>query len=78
MGVLFLDTQYGDSVTPAAAATKEGKACSKSIFGFVATGDASLQAAKANGEITTVSHVDHSANSILGIVAEWCIIVRGS
>ncbi len=78
MGVILLDTKYGDSVTPAAAATKEGKACSKSILGLVGTGDASLEAAKANGGITTVSHVDHSANSILGIVAEWCTIVRGN
>jgi len=78
MGVLFLDTRYGDSVTPAADATKEGKACSKSVLGLVATGDASLEAAKANGGITTVSHVDHSANSMLGIIAEWCTIVKGS
>ena len=78
MGVLMLDTQYGDSATAGPAPTKQGKACAKSIMGLVATGDASIQAAKANGGISTISHVDHSANSILGIVAEWCTIVKGN
>lgn len=78
LGILSLDTKYGDSVTTAAAATKEGKACANSTLGLVATGDASIEAAKANGGITTVSHVDHSAKSTLGIVSEWCTIVRGN
>jgi hypothetical protein len=77
MGVILLDTQYGSMATDTPGATKEGKACAKSIMGLVATGDASIRAAKANGGITNVSHVDHSANSILGIIAEWCTIVRG-
>lgn len=78
MGLIMLDTQYGDSATDGPAPTKEGKACAKTIMGLVATGDASIQAAKVNGGISTVSHVDHSANSILGIVAEWCTIVKGN
>jgi len=78
LGILMLDAQYGDSATDGPAPTKEGKACAQSILGLVATGDASIQTAKANGGITTVSHVDHSAKSTLGIVAEWCTIVRGN
>jgi len=78
LGVLMLDTQYGDSATSNPAPTKEGKACANSYLGLVGTGDASIQAAKANGGITTVSHVDHTAKSTLGIVAEWCTIVRGN
>jgi hypothetical protein len=57
---------------------KEGKACANTIMGLVATGDASISAAKAAGGITQVAHVDHSAKSTLGIVAEFCTIVKGS
>lgn len=77
-GVIYNETKYGDVATDAAAATKEGKACATSILGWVATGDASIQAAKSTGGITTVASVDHSAKNILGIFGEWCTIVRGN
>jgi hypothetical protein len=47
-------------------------------LGAVAQGDASIIAAKANGGITKVSSVDHTAKSILGIWGEWCTIVKGN
>jgi len=78
MGILHLDTKYGDSATDGPAPTKEGKACATTVLGLVGTGDASIEAAKANGGITTISHVDHSAKSTLGIFGEWCTIVRGN
>lgn len=77
MGLIYNETKYGDTATMATAAPKEGKACASTILGLVATGDASIQAAKANGGITEVSYVDHSAKSILGIVGDWCTIVKG-
>lgn len=77
MGFIYNDTKYGDTVTSSTSATKEGKACASTILGMVATGDASIQAAKAAGGVTEVSYVDHSAKSVLGIIGEWCTIVRG-
>jgi hypothetical protein len=77
-GWIVTDVKYGDSATTATAATKEGKACTTSILGWVSSGDASVAAAKAAGGITTVASVDHSAHQILGIVGEWCTIVKGS
>jgi hypothetical protein len=77
-GIIFTEAKYGDVATDASAATKEGKACGTSILGWVATGDASIQAAKAAGGINTVASVDHSAKNILGIFGEWCTIVRGN
>ena len=77
-GWIVTDVKYGDSATTATAATKEGKACTQSILGWVSSGDASVAAAKAAGGITTVASVDHSAHQILGIVGEWCTIVKGS
>jgi TRL-like protein family len=78
LGTIYTEAKYGDTATDASAATKEGKACGQSILGWVATGDASVSAAKAAGGITTVAVVDHSAKNILGIIGEWCTIVRGN
>ena len=78
MGIFSLDTQYAGSATDGPAPTKEGRACATSTLGLVASGDASIEAAKANGGITTITHVDHSAKNTLGITSEWCTIVRGN
>jgi hypothetical protein len=78
LGFIYTEDKYGDFATIHPSATKEGKACGQSILGWVATGDASVAAAKAAGGITTVASVDHSAKNILGIIGEWCTIVKGS
>jgi hypothetical protein len=78
LGTTFNETKYGNIATEESATTKEGKACGQSILGAVAQGDASIMAAKANGGITKVSSVDHTAKSILGIWGEWCTIVKGN
>jgi hypothetical protein len=77
-GFIFTETKYGNIATIHPSATKEGKACGQSILGWVATGDASIAAAKAAGGVTTVASVDHYAKNILGIIGEWCTIVKGS
>ena len=77
-GTTFNETRYGNIATAETATTKEGKACGSSILGWVATGDASIAAAKANGGITKVTSVDHYAKNVLGIFGEWCTIVKGS
>jgi len=78
VGWVYTDAKFGDEAENGAAATKTGKACATSILAMVATGDASLEAAKANGGITQVAVVDHSAKNILGIWGEFCTIVHGS
>lgn len=61
-----------------AAAAKTGEACVSSILGVVATGDASIEAAKKAGGITQVSHVDHEQFAVLGVYATSCTIVHGT
>lgn len=68
------DHAQGDDSTPD---TKEGRACMDTILGLFARGDASVRAAKANGKITEVSVIDHSAKNFLNIMGEYCTIVRG-
>ncbi len=77
LGVLYTDVKYGDTATPAAGALKTGKACAKSVLGAVAWGDASIDAAKAAGGITTVASVDHTSNNYVGVYGVWCTVVKG-
>jgi hypothetical protein len=78
LGGIYNDTKYGFEATDEARAGREGKACATSILGWVATGDASIHAAKTAGGITKVASVDHSAKNIVGVFGEWCTIVRGN
>ena len=57
---------------------KEGQACAQSILGLVAQGDASIKAAAKAGGITKIDSVDHYSRNLLGIIADFCTIVRGS
>lgn len=75
--VIWGDIATGETGSPAPGNLKEGKACAESILGLLARGDASVRAAKQNGNITEVISVDHSARNLLNIVGEWCTIVRG-
>ena len=78
-GVMGTEVIWGDVAGAESSGTqKQGKACAESILGLVARGDASVRAAKVNGGITEVTSIDHSARNFLGIVGEWCTIVRGN
>lgn len=59
------------------AYTKVGTAVSTSILGLVATGDASIKTAAANGGITKVKYVDYRAKNILGIFGKYTTTVYG-
>ncbi|MBS1104838.1 MAG: hypothetical protein H6Q91_340 [Deltaproteobacteria bacterium] len=79
MGVLGSKVKWGEFAQgDDKAGQKEGRACMETLLGLLARGDASVRAAKANGGITEVSVVDHSARNFLNIVGEYCTIVRGT
>jgi hypothetical protein len=77
VGLIYNDTKYGYIATAASGGLKEGKACATSFFSLIATGDASLTAAKAQGDIRIITHIDHSTTNILGIYAKHCTLARG-
>ena len=61
------------------AAPKTGRACSTGILGVAAFGDASLDAAKKAGGITSVHSVEYEATALLGVVyVVACTIVHGA
>lgn len=77
MGVLGSQVRWGDLAQGDEKDLKEGTACMETLLGLLARGDASVRAAKANGKITEVTVIDHSARNFLNIVGEYCTIVRG-
>jgi len=58
-------------------AAKSGTAECKSILTLVAIGDCSIEAAKRQGGITEVQHVDWHAENILGIIGKYKVVVYG-
>ena len=77
IGVLYTEV-YGPIDAGGKVGNKEGRACVQSILGLIATGDASIKEAARDGGITQIGSVDHYTRNILGILGEFCTIVRGS
>jgi len=79
-GGLFL-TQYTAPVTTEFQGTpvggKHGQAVSPLIFPDVAWGDASIQEAARDGQITEIHYVDYDLLEVLGIYAKMTINVYG-
>ena len=77
LGILYTEVE-GPIDAGSSVGNKEGRACAQSILGLVATGDATIKAAAADGGINNIGSVDHYTRNILGILGEFCTIVRGS
>ena len=75
-GALYTGVQSGLAVS-AQAGPKTGEACAMSILGIIAVGDASIDTARRNGGITSISIVDEKHTQILGLYASYCTVVHG-
>ena len=78
VGPVYTDISAPATSTCSSASSKVGKATTTCYLGLWAKGDASIDAAKKNGGISTVSSVDISVDSILGIVTTYTTTVRGN
>ena len=76
-GGIFLDVKGPIDATANTAGSRQGEAMATSILGLIGQGDASIEAAAANGGITKISSVDHHSWSILGIYSKFTTIVHG-
>ena len=77
VGGILTDVQLPVSVTSNGNATKVGVAHCESFLGLLATGDCSIEAAKKQGGITEVTHIDWKANNILGVIGKYELQVHG-
>jgi hypothetical protein len=78
VGGVYTDVQDGITATYSQRPAKKGEACASSILGIYASGDASINTARTNGNINAVSSVDYHSTTILGVYSTYCIIVRGN
>ncbi len=76
LGAIYTDGKMGIQAA-SGPGDKIGKACMTSILGLVATGDASINAAKAAGGITEVTNINYEVNNVLGIYGKYCLVVQG-
>ena len=78
VGGIYTDLKLPVTATSDGGGTvKVGTAECMSVLALVATGDCSIEAAKKNGGITKVYHVDWEANNILGIIGKYKVVVHG-
>lgn len=78
VGVILTDVTLPAGATANGEATKVGRAKCQSILLLVAQGDCSIEAAKADGGITEVTHMDWKANNILGVIGNYELTVYGN
>ncbi len=77
-GQLYTEVAFPSAVgEDGGAYSKTGTAKSTSILGLVATGDASIKSAMANGGIKKIKFVDYSCKNILGLYGEYTTTVYG-
>ena len=78
VGLIYTQVKLPVMVTPNnGKATKVGTAECRSVLSLVAEGDASIEAAKENGGITKVHHVDWEVENILGVIGKYKVTVYG-
>lgn len=77
LGAVYTKVNSAEMVTSNSLGKKTGKTCARSILGLIATGDASIQTAARNANISKISHVDSEIESILGVLVEHCTVVYG-
>lgn len=75
-GILYTNTRGPVSVSEAEGNSAVGRATTPILLG-IATGNASVQAAMANGGITRVHHVDYEATLVLGLFGSYTVVVYG-
>ncbi|MEQ1560830.1 MAG: TRL-like family protein [Methyloglobulus sp.] len=59
------------------AGSKVGEADCASYLAMISTGDCSIDTAKKNGGISTVTHADWQAHNILGLIGHYKVVVHG-
>lgn len=76
-GFIYTAVDGPVALTENVGSRKTGKACASNVLGLIATGDASIDKARRNGEIAKVSTVDHNSFSLLFLYSKFCTVVRG-
>ena len=76
-GILYMDVKGTLGAAGGTETSRKGEACASTILALFAFGDASLEAAKLDGNITQVTTVDHHSTNFIGF-GKFCTVVYGS
>jgi hypothetical protein len=75
---LYISTIEPVTATSSGKGSRAGISCAHNILGIAAFGDASIELAKKNGVVTSVTHVDQYYDNILGFYGRVCTAVHGN
>ena len=78
VGAGLITDVKGPIMATSAKGSKTGTACADTILGLINSGDASIETAKASGNITTVASVDYHTKGFYPFVGKTCVIVTGN
>ncbi|MFC1713484.1 TRL-like family protein [Candidatus Poribacteria bacterium] len=76
-GFAYTEVKGPGMATSNPISSKVGTATCTSILGLIAQGDASIETAAKSAGITKIHHVDYQSKSILGLYAEFTVVVYG-
>jgi len=76
-GFAYTELKGPLTATSNTGSSKVGTGTVTSILGLIATGDASIDTAAKSAGITKIHHVDYQSKNILGLYAEYTVIVYG-
>lgn len=76
-GLIYMNVKGPLGPALGTSAPLRGKACANVVFHLFAWGDASIESAKRDGQITNVTTVDHESFNFIGF-GSFCTVVHGS
>jgi len=77
-GGMYTSVKMGQAAPMSGVISKTGTACSHSYLWIVAFGNASIESAKADGNIINVISINYFVDNYAGIYAHYCIEVNGN
>ncbi len=77
VGIGLITDVKGPIMATGVTGSKTGTACANTILGLINKGDASIEAAKAAGDVSVVASVDYHTKGFYPFVGDTCTIVTG-
>lgn len=76
-GWVYTDSKVPVAMGPSATGSKLGRACIHSFFGAIAVGDASIETAMKEANITSIHTINKDNLSIFGTYTRQCTLITG-
>lgn len=77
VGVGLITDVKGPITATGVTGSKKGTSCASTTLGLINKGDASIEAAKKAGNISTVASADYHTKGFYPFVGETCVTVTG-